>query len=135
MAPDNFVAHAALHTAFHLKGMYEEALTEAKASYAAVGDREVEQALVRGYAEAGYQGAMSLAADTLAARSNYNGRMDIAALYAYAGKKDRSLEWLEKAFEAREPGVPYLGVLPLYDSLRDDPRFQDLLRRMDLPVS
>ena len=45
----------------------------------------------------------------------------------------KSLEWLEKAFEARDPNVPYLSVIPVFDSLRDDAPFQGLLRRMNLP--
>ncbi len=56
----------------------------------------------------------------------------VAQLYARAGEKERALEWLERAFANRDPNMPYL-LLPRYDSLRDDPRFQDLLRRMNLP--
>ena len=133
LAPGNKVVHTGLHTAFYLKGMYEEAFKEQKTWFAAAGDREMESALVRGYTEAGYPGAMSLAADTLAARPNYYAPMEIAGLYVSAGKKDQSLEWLEKAFEAGDPNIPYLSVIPHFDSLRDEPRFQELLRRMNLP--
>jgi len=56
---------------------------------------------------------------------------NLAIVYIYADDRDRSLEWLERAYEARDPNMPYLG-LPIYDSLRSDPRFQDLLRRMNI---
>ena len=132
LAPGSPLVHTGHHSAFHLKGMYEEAFEEKRAWFVAADDREVEAALARGYAEAGYPGAMRLAADTVAARSNYK-PMDVVNLYVSAGEKDQSLEWLERAFEARDPGIPYLSVVPLFDSLRDEPRFRDLLRRMNLP--
>ncbi len=59
--------------------------------------------------------------------------MHIAALYAHAGRKDRALDWLEKAYQERDPLMVYLNVEPTWDSLRSDPRFQDLLRRMNFP--
>jgi tetratricopeptide (TPR) repeat protein len=135
LVPGSPLVHTGLHTAFYLKGMYEEAFEENRAWFADAGDHEVEAALARGYAEAGYPGAMRLAADTLAARSNYNKPMEIAALYASAGKKDQALEWLENAFETRDPNIPYLGAIPHFDSLRDDPRYEELLRRMNLPLT
>ena len=75
---------------------------------------------------------MRLAAETLATRSKrtYVQAMQIAKLYAHAGEKDQALEWLEKAYQERESRLVYLGVNPTWDTLRDDPRFQDLLRRM-----
>ena len=117
----------------HAKRMYQEALAAAKARFA--DDREVEEALERGYAAGGYAEAMRLAAETLAARSRttYVQPTVIASLYAYAGDSDRALEWLEKAHDERDPVLVGLGVGPRWDSLRDDPRFQDLLRRMNLP--
>jgi hypothetical protein len=57
---------------------------------------------------------------------------EVASWYAYAGDKDRSLEWLERAYEVRDPNLPYLR-LPDFDLLRSDPRFRDLLKRMRLP--
>ena len=52
--------------------------------------------------------------------------------YAHLGEKDQAFEWLEKAYEGREGPMIFLNVFPYYDSLRDDPRFTDLLRRMNL---
>jgi hypothetical protein len=42
------------------------------------------------------------------------------------------MDWLEKAFDYRDPNLPYLR-LPAYDPLRADPRFQSLARRLGLP--
>jgi len=55
-------------------------------------------------------------------------------LFAAAGEHDRALDWLERGFEIRNPNMPGIGFSPVFDSLRDDPRFQDLLRRMNLPI-
>jgi TolB-like protein len=133
-APNDPVALSTLRSAFHQKHMYEEALEIWKTSYAAKGDREAEEALARGFTEAGYSGALSRVAETLAARSRttYVTPWQIGTLYTRAGKNDEALEWLEKAYEAHDGNMPYLSVDPIFDGLRDDPRFQDLLRRMNL---
>jgi hypothetical protein len=59
----------------------------------------------------------------------------VSQQYIYAGDHEETMDWLERAFEARDPGLPYAGISPLYDPLRSDPRFQDLLRRMNLPTT
>jgi TolB-like protein len=56
----------------------------------------------------------------------------IAYAYGALGEKDEAFAWLEKAFQAREPYLIYLNVNPQGDSLRDDPRFKDLVRRIGL---
>jgi uncharacterized protein YqfA (UPF0365 family) len=56
----------------------------------------------------------------------------IARNYLAGGDIDRAIEWLERAYEAHEPQMPYMRF-PIYDSIRSDPRFQALLRRMNLP--
>ena len=56
----------------------------------------------------------------------------VAAVYAGLGNKDKAFEWLEKAFQNKED----LAVIRWrihYESLRDDPRYKDLLKRMGLP--
>ena len=57
----------------------------------------------------------------------------IALIYAGLGEKDQAFEWLEKAYEVRDQGMSSLKVEPPLDPLRSDPRFQDLLRRMNFP--
>jgi len=48
------------------------------------------------------------------------------------GEKDQAFKWLEEAYEERDGGLGFLTVNALLDPLRDDPRFQDLLLRMNL---
>jgi len=49
------------------------------------------------------------------------------------GEKDQAFAWLEKGYAVRDSHMEFLAIDPLYDSLRPDPRFQDLLRRLHLP--
>jgi len=133
--PNFSSAHLGLWGAFYQKRMYEEAVAEAKEFFVVLADSEAPEALARGYAEGGYQRAMSLAADKLAARSKLSHvpAVRIARIWAHAGEADRALEWLEKAYEEREPPLVHLNVGWDWDALRSDPRFQDLLRRMNFP--
>jgi len=135
MSPGLAWAHWMLSVIFLRKAMYEESLAETKASYYYVGDREVEEALTQGYAQSGYRGAMRRAADILAARSRktYVIPSDVATLYVGAGEKAQALEWLEKGVEVRDGNMSCVNVDPTYDTLRNTPRFQDLLRRMNFP--
>ncbi len=133
-APNNPMARGGLARALAAKGMYDEALAEHRALAAALGDREAEAALTRGYAEGGYREAMRRAAETLAARSRttFVPASEIAKLYLQAGQDDEALDWLERALEANDPNMPYFAADPTMDHLRDDPRVQELLRRMNL---
>lgn len=55
-------------------------------------------------------------------------------LYSIAGENDLAFEWLEKCLEERNPQMPYLCAYVEFEPLRSDSRFQDLLRKMNLPV-
>ncbi len=63
----------------------------------------------------------------------YVSACDIAAVYAALDEPDVALDWLEKAFEERSPRMVELGLDPVFDPLRSDPRFAELVRRMGLP--
>ena len=67
-------------------------------------------------------------------RKDGTGTYEIALVYAGLGEKDKAFEWLEKAYTLRDRGLTYLKVDPCVDPLRSDPRFQDLLRRVGLPL-
>ena len=57
----------------------------------------------------------------------------VAYFYMGEGDEDQAVEWLTKAYEQRSANVCLLKVDPWFDPLRSDPRFQDLLRRMNFP--
>ena len=46
---------------------------------------------------------------------------------------DEAFLWLDRAIDARDPHILHLPVKPVYDRLRGDPRFDELLRKMSLP--
>lgn len=58
---------------------------------------------------------------------------DVAVIYAALGDKDRAFEWLERAYGERSVRIVTLKVSPMFDSLRGDPRFADLMRRLSFP--
>ena len=66
------------------------------------------------------------------ARKEANG-LSIAAIYVGLGDKDKAFEWLEKDFVARAGNLPQIRWQLQFESLRDDPRYKDLLKRMNLP--
>lgn len=56
----------------------------------------------------------------------------VAASFAYIGEKEKAFEWLEKAYAMRQADLISLKIEPNFDFLRDDPRYQDLLGRINL---
>jgi serine/threonine-protein kinase len=56
----------------------------------------------------------------------------IARIYTGFGDKDRALEWLRKGYDERSDHMLSLGVSPIYDGLRSDPRFVEMLRGIGL---
>ena len=54
--------------------------------------------------------------------------------FDWAGEIDRAMEWIEKGYELRDHLTAYLAVCPCSDVLRADSRFQDIVRRIGLPV-
>ena len=59
--------------------------------------------------------------------------MEYAEAYAGAGDPERAFEWLERAYEQREPALLGIGVDPSFDGVRSDPRFARLVDRVGLP--
>jgi len=57
----------------------------------------------------------------------------VAVIYAQLNDKERAFAWLEKAYEGREHDLVLAGEWPVFDNLRADARFRDLLRRIGLP--
>jgi TolB-like protein/DNA-binding winged helix-turn-helix (wHTH) protein/tetratricopeptide (TPR) repeat protein len=58
----------------------------------------------------------------------------IAEVYAYRGEVDKAFAWLGRSYQQRDPGTPEFKTDPLMKSLRQDPRFAELLKKMRLPA-
>jgi serine/threonine protein kinase/Tfp pilus assembly protein PilF len=133
MQPDNWVALNWRYHAYRAKGMDKEAFAYLKQLYS---DPDLQSALDKGFAEAGLRGAAGRLAQALESHAA-SGRIaptDVAAFYALAQDKELALKWLERAYELKDPGLPYLNCSPFWDPVRSDPRFQDLLRKMGFPT-
>jgi TolB-like protein len=123
-----------LMLALHLTGKYDEALDIWKAEYYR-GYPGFVHAFSQGFAKAGYIGALSLEADTIFAQSKtaHINPVDIAILYVCAGNKKRALDCLERAFEVHDVNLTFL-TFPIFDCLHNEPRYQALCKKMNLPI-
>jgi len=133
--PNQRIALPALWAVYHEKFMYPEALQIAKRTYAAKGDSVAIKVLDRGNQEGGYKLAMQRAAEMMVSRkdTSYVTPWQIGTLYTRAGMNDEALEWLEKAYEEHDSNMSAINIDPLFDGLREDDRFKNLLRQMNFP--
>jgi len=99
-------------------------------------DPELLKAFEDGYAEAGWPGANKKVGDLYVKRSETSfvasGR--IASFYAQAGDIDKAIFWLEKSYKEHSPNLPYAFGSRTYEQLKDNPRFKELARKMNLSV-
>jgi len=132
--PDYPMAQMNLAWAYQGNGNYDEALEQVR-QWWFPGDQELDEALDRGYAEGGFRSAMLRYAETLAARPELAERLPIALAitFAWAGDKDRTLDWFEVAYQAHAPNLVGNLMLTVRPELHDEPRFHDLRRRVGLP--
>ncbi len=127
------MAHDLIGLAELQKSMYQDGITEIeKALGASPGDALVLESLGSAYALAGRRVEAQKVLDKLdnLSKQKYVLPEPMAAIYADLGEKDKALEWLAKGFDDRS--IIKIKVDPTLDSLRSDPRFADLLRRMNL---
>ena len=136
MDPSYWLAQLNLATTYRAKGLDEEIVLEAyRKQHVLAGDSERVEAVDRGYAESGPRGAYLEVAEMLVARSKlrYVSSIDTALAYVYCERKDEAFFWLEKAYAEGNPFLALLAVETDWDPIRSDPRFQDLVRRMNFP--
>ncbi|MCW8984820.1 MAG: protein kinase [Thermoanaerobaculales bacterium] len=133
-SPNDPIGHNGLWETYYKKRMYDESLMSAKAFFAGLGFVEIAEVMAQGYEEDGYSGAMTSAAETMEAfsKQTYFSPVFLAQIYALAGDQEKTIEWLEMGYEIQDPNMPYVSSFT-FDLLDDDPRYQDLLRRMNLP--
>jgi hypothetical protein len=66
-------------------------------------------------------------------RRDYASPWLVAIIYAQLDDKDEAFTWLEKAYQGREHDLVFVNVCPIFDNLRADRRYDELVRRIGLP--
>ena len=129
-----------LHLAesYRLTGQYELWLDAGEKGWTLRNDINrlaIAKAAKEEYAKSGYRGALKRQAELTeeASKHTYIDPAFIAGIYGSLGDKDKAFAWLEKAFAEKSVDISYLKVMRGFDSLRSDPRYTDLLKRMGLP--
>jgi serine/threonine protein kinase/tetratricopeptide (TPR) repeat protein len=132
MNPNFDHARSVLAFAYRQKGMYEEAISEYKKRAVPVSGGSGEIGLT--YALSGRRSEALKELDKLheLSKQRYVAPYYRAIIYAGLGDKDNALHWLEKAYEDRSTRLVWIRLDPALDKLRSEPRFAELLRRMNL---
>jgi tetratricopeptide (TPR) repeat protein len=137
--PGYTLAHEDLGDAYEQKKMYGEAVAAWREAMTLSRNDELAATLERAYKKSGYEGAVKAASQKRleqlvekARRGEFVPAMDFVRLYVRLGDKEQAFAWLEKAYGERTRLIFNIKVDPLFDDLSADPRFADLLRRLNL---
>jgi TolB-like protein/DNA-binding winged helix-turn-helix (wHTH) protein/Tfp pilus assembly protein PilF len=137
-APSDWITHYWLGVGYEGSGQTLEAIPEyQKAVELSQGDSDPTAALAHAYAAIGRKAeAQKILYEWLhRSETSYISPYMIATVYTGLGEKDKAFEFLEKAYQERSSDLPYFLKADLrMDTLRSDPRFQDLVRRMNFPT-
>ena len=134
LEPNFWMPHLFASSAYTEKGMYAEAITEARRA------RELSPVLTVAIAYGGYALAKSGRRDEARAALDELLKLSterfvppchIALIYNGLGEQDETIAWLERGFEQRDPKMTFLKVDPKWNNLRNEPRFIELMRRMN----
>jgi TolB-like protein len=133
--PDFGYGRAVLALSYAQAGRYAEAIEEAERARHLDDSPIMAALLVQVHALSGNRAQAERALENLTAltQKRYVCSYEVAAGYVLLGSNDQAFRWLDKALEDRSDCIVMLAVDPRVDSLRSDPRFQDLLRRVGLP--
>jgi serine/threonine protein kinase/tetratricopeptide (TPR) repeat protein len=135
--PNYQQVHYMLGANYEFRGMCKESFRETVRGLQLDGYTKEAEAIQRGLAEGGCRGAAERDLEALKdlARKEFVDPCDFARDYLRLGDKEHTMEWLEKAFREKSTSMQFLKVDPIWIPLRSDPRFQNLLRRMNFPSS
>jgi tetratricopeptide (TPR) repeat protein len=135
MDPNDAASHQGLGMVYEQTGKYDEAIAAyQRAITASERTSNYLGLLGHAFASSGRRGEALKILEELTAmsRERYVSPYDLAVLYTGLGDKAKAIEQLNKAYEERAGWIINLKVEPLFDPLRSDPRFQDLVQRLRL---
>jgi TolB-like protein/class 3 adenylate cyclase/Tfp pilus assembly protein PilF len=129
LAPDAGLSHAFLALVRMFQGRLDDALQVARAEQHDV-FRHLALAMI--HHRAGRGAESDAAVHALADGFGWTAAYQVAEVHAFRGDVDAAFEWLDIAYAQRDPGLMYCITDPVLRSLREDPRWQVLLGKMNL---
>ncbi len=131
----NFIAeHAILADAYTQKKMYPEAVAEWQTVMNLSGHPALAATVGEAYRASGFAGFLQTWLDNDLKDPEVGKRAyTVARHYALLGKKSEAVNWLEKAYTNRSGGMVRLKSDPVFDSMRTEPGFEAVMRRMNFP--
>jgi TolB-like protein/DNA-binding winged helix-turn-helix (wHTH) protein/Tfp pilus assembly protein PilF len=124
-------AHANLGRILIAEGKTQQALLEIEKE-PTDWEKLTDQALA--YHALGRERDSNTALTELIAKHETDSAYQIAEVYAFRGESGKSFEWLYRGYKQRDAGLPDIKIDPLFNNLRHDPRYAELLKRMRLPT-
>ena len=131
--PNSVAAHYGLGFTYLATGIYQQAVEEFQKGISIQGDmRNMQLYLGLALAKAGRRSAANAILYKLKTTKEYVSPTELAELYVGLGDNESAIASLERAYAAHDLQLQTIKVSANFDSLRSDPRFQDLLRRVGL---
>ena len=124
------------------QGRFDDAIEARRRADEAAGDDTLQTVFARAHGAEGYREIETATArsqlkalEQRVADKGYVSPIEFARAHAQLGERDRTFSYLEAALADRSPGLVFLRVDRAWDGVRDDPRFQDVARRVGLPLT
>jgi tetratricopeptide (TPR) repeat protein len=137
MNPAHPTPYLPLGLAYSMKDQHQEAVAALEKSVALAPESSelvAQLALAHGRAGQADTARSGLATLRERSRSQHVSPFSFALIHTSLGESQAALEWLEEAYKEHDWYLCVLKIEPIFDPLRSDPRFQDLLRRMNFPL-
>lgn len=133
LEPNFPMAHLFAASVYIEKGMFVEAIAESRKEYELSGKNNIPFGTYA-LAKSGKRDEARAALNELIRLSaiEYVSPYSLALIYNALDERDNALGWLEKGYEQRDPKMTFLKVEPKWNNLRNEPRFVDLMKRMQL---
>jgi tetratricopeptide (TPR) repeat protein len=130
--PNRYRVYLWIGLIYEQKGMYDDAIAAFLKAKTDEVNTEVLASLGSAYALAGKRAEALSVSTELQKRSaqHYVSPYNRSLLFLSLGENDKAFEWLERAYDERAEWMIYLSVDPRFDSLRSEPEFRDILRRI-----
>jgi Flp pilus assembly protein TadD len=129
-----YYAHYELGMAYEMKGSFQEAIAEYQRARQLNNDPRVLALLGHAYAASGRRDEALKILDQLkeTASQQYVPAYNFVIVYAGLGERDQAFQWLEQSYQDHASRMTILQVDPFLDPLRSDPRFANLVSRVNL---